>query len=273
MLTRGPQAVSATREGEAGFTLIELLVAMIAGIAVLGALFTIVDVTFHQTTRTFSRVDATQAARTTLETIEGELHSACVVSGVTPIQAQSSAANLVFLTAYGNAASPTAVEHQITFSSATGTLIDSTYAATGGNSPNWTFSTTASTTRTLLSNVAQSASTPIFQYFDYEQPTNSSGVAYTDSGGNTYMMLLDGTSAVPGTSTIPTADPLSTPLSTGDAQTAAEVLITLVAKPSGGSNEQTNLTDAADTVTDSVVLRLTPAANHVASGATFGPCQ
>jgi hypothetical protein len=260
-------------DSEQGFTLVELLVVLLAGIVVMGALFTILEVTLHQTTRTFSRVDATQRARTTFESIESNLHSACVAAGVSPIQAQSSGTSLIFISQYGNAASVTPVEHQITFSASGGTLTDATYAVSGGSAPNWTFSSTALTNTTLLTNVALSGTTPVFQYFNYQQPTNA-GVAYTDASGNPYMMLLDGTSAVPGTSTIPTAAPLSTPLSTTNAAQAAEVSITLVVGPTPGvSNQNTTLSDANETVTNSVILRLTPAANHVGPGNTFNPCQ
>jgi hypothetical protein len=273
MLTPRPRDGLGGPRTEDGFTLVELLVVMLAGIVVMGALFTILDVTLHQTTRTYSRVDATQRARITVETVLSELHSACVAAGVTPIQPQSSDTSLTFISQYGNAATPTPVEHQIAFNGGAGTLTDTSYAVSGGSAPSWTFSSTATSTVTLLTNVAQSGTTPVFQYFAYQQPLNSSSVPYTDSAGNPYMMLLDGTSAVPGTSTIPTAAPLTTPLSTAAALQAAEVSIKLVVGPSGGSNENTTLSDANETVTNSVVLRLTPAANHVGPGSTFNPCQ
>jgi prepilin-type N-terminal cleavage/methylation domain-containing protein len=242
---------------ERGYTLVELLSVIAVGTVVVAALFTIIDVTLHQTSRTFTRVDATQRARTTVESIMNELHSACTASGVAPIQANSTASSLIFSEQYGNAASPTAVKHTITFNASTGTLTDGS----------------SSSTRTLLTNVSQSGSTPVFQYYAYAQPRNSVGQVYTDSGGNAYMMLLDGTTAVPGSSTIPTPQPLTTPLSTNDAENAVEVAITLQVGASGGTPENTTLSAAADTVDDSVVMRLTPAANHAGSGQSFGPCQ
>lgn len=257
---------------EDGFSLVELLVAMVAGVVVLSALFTILDVTSHQTTRTLTKVDATQRARTTFESIANELHSACLTDGITPIQTGSGDSSLSFASAYGNAASPTPVEHQLTFSSSSGTLTDTTYAVASGTAPNWTFSTTASSTTTLLTNVSQSGTTPVFQYFAYQEPMNG-GSPYTDGAGNAYEMLLDGTNAVPGTSTIPAADPLTTPLSSTDASSAAEVIITLVVGAGGGTGENTNLATANQTVSNSIILRLTPVANHVASGNTFDPCD
>jgi hypothetical protein len=127
----------------------------------------------------------------------------------------------------------------------------------------------------LLTNVTlQNGSTAAFQYFAYQQPANSIGVPYTDAGGNAYMMLIDGTSAVPATSIVPAAQPLSSPLSTTDSKEAAEVTIKLAVSPGGGTGVNTTSTnDSTVDITDAVVLRLTPAANHVGSGANFLPCQ
>jgi type II secretory pathway pseudopilin PulG len=263
---------------EHGFTLVELLVVMTAGIVVLGALFTILDVTLRQTTRTFSTVDASQQTRTAIEQVENELHSACLGSQVTPIQAGSTGTSLTFETQYGstagnaNAASPTPVEHTITYNA--GTLTDTTTPSTGGTAPSWTFGGTSST-KTLLSNVAlYPGASSVFQYFGYASPMNG-GTPYTDAGGNAYEMLIDGINAVPGTSpaVIPAASPLTTPLSSTDAGNAAEVLIKLLVKPSGGTDVNTTLSAAAASVVDQIVLRLTPPDNHAGSGSTFNPCQ
>ena len=226
-----------TLRGEEGFTLAELVVAMALGIVVLTALVMLMDLTTREASRTFTRVDATQRARTKLARIENELQSACLTSGVTPIQAGSTSSSLVFLSAYGKAAQPTPIEHNISLSS--GTLTDSLYAVTGGSAPNWTFSSTPYATNTLLTSVAQSGTVPVFQYLAYQEVSNGQGGVYTDGAGNPYMMLLDGTTSVPGTSppVIPAASPLPasppTGLSAVNAQSAAEVLITLRVGPSG----------------------------------------
>ena len=266
--------------GEAGFTLIELLVAMLAGLVVLGALWDLQIVTLHQTASTISKVDATQHARVTLEGLENELHSACLADNVTPILTGSTPSSLLFVSQYGSGATPTPVEHQITFSSTAQTLTESTFAATGQTTSSsgltvYTFSSTPTTTRTLLTNVTQSGSTPVFQYYAYQEPLDSSGNPYHNAAGDPYMMLLDGTTAVPGTSTIPLAQPLSAmpSLASTDAQNAAEVTITLSVGPAGGATEYTTLARARASVTDGVVLRLTPAANHAGDGNVFLPCQ
>jgi Tfp pilus assembly protein PilV len=260
-----------------GFTLIEMLVTMLAGMVVLTALFTIVDVTLHQATRTFSRIDATQRARVRLEQVENELHSACVASQVTPVQAGSSDSQLTFISQYGNAALPTPVEHQITYNSSNGTLTDSVYAVSGGTAPSWTFSASPSSTTTLLTNVSPSPGYPVFQYFSYQEAPNGSGGYYTDPDGNPYVILLDGTSPVPGTTppVVPQASPLTTPLSASEAAQAAEVRIRLLVGATGGSLENTTskLADVPLTITDSVVLGLTQPFNHAGPTAVFGPCD
>jgi type II secretory pathway pseudopilin PulG len=263
---------------EPGFTLVELVVAMALGIVVMIAAFTVLIVTLHQTTRTFTRVDATQRARTKLAWLETLLQSACVTSGVTPIQPGSTSTTLVFVSAFGKDPQPTPVEHQVSFSAATGKLTDAQYAVTGGSAPNWTFASTPSTTITLLTAVTQSGTTPPFQYFAYQEVPNGGGGYYSDGAGDPYMMLLDGTASVPGTNppVIPAANPLAaTPpagLSTANADSAAEVLVTLRVGAPGSSLENTTLSDGPLTVTDSIGLRLTPPPNNISSGASFGPC-
>jgi hypothetical protein len=249
------RALARILPGESGYSIVELLAVLSVSTVVIAALFVMIDVTLHQGTRTISRIDATQHARTELEQIVNELHSACLYGDSTPIDAGSTGTTLLFTSAYGNAIQPTPVQHQLTFNAATGKLTDT---ATG---------------YTYLTNVSQKTGVPVFQYFAYQEPLNSQGQPYTDGNGNPYMMLLDGTTAVPGTSTIPTPQPLATPLTSTSAPTAVEVVITLVAGAQGGTFENTNIADAQDTVSDSVVLRLTPAPNHAGAGASFAPCE
>jgi prepilin-type N-terminal cleavage/methylation domain-containing protein len=257
---------------ERGFTLIELLVAMTAGIVVLMAALTILDVTMQQTTRSFSMVDATNRARPALEEVENQLHSSCFADDETPIQSGSTGTSLVFLTAYGDGTSPTATWNQIQFSG--GNLTESVYSTTESevdDLPVWSQGTLQST-RILLTNVAEEqnggTTVPVFQYFAYQQASG------TDAAGNNYMILPDGISPVPGTSTT-VYNPLvtgTTALTSAQAQSAAEVLITLAVGPAGHANENTNL-GVTDTVTDAVVLRFTPAANNTGEGGSFGPCE
>jgi type II secretory pathway component PulJ len=269
--------IAARLRRQEGFTLVELLAAMAAGMVVLAGLVTVISVALRQTSITFTRIDATDRARSMLNYVENELHSACLVNGVTPIQggAQgtqvSDANNLVFVSAFGTSASPTPVEHKIVYSPSAKTLTEYTYnATTAGSDPTkWAFSSTPTLAagKRLLTNVTQisvPASRPVFQYFAYEP--------YTDVNGNSAMMLMDGSSTIPGTSSYSNPYPLPVPLSAGNAAATAEVMVNLLVGARGGGYENSNLTSASDPVTDSIVLRFTPPPNAAGSGTTFGPC-
>jgi len=262
---------------EEGFTLVELLATMVAGMVVLMALLTIMDVTLQSTTHDFSEVDATQRARPAFTAIENELHSACFADEETPIQVGSGPNALIFLTSTGTGATPNEWWHEIDYNAApTSTLTDSTYAAVESDVdgvPTWSRGTLQST-RTVLTNVGQSrptpsqALTPVFQYFAYQTAPG------TDAAGNQYEILPDGTAPIPGTSTT-VFNPLApgTTLTSAQAATVAEVMINLSVGPAGGYNERTNYSDVGANVSDAITFRFTPAANHVGDGATFSPCQ
>jgi prepilin-type N-terminal cleavage/methylation domain-containing protein len=274
---------------EDGFTLIELVVTIAVASVVLAALFMISETTSTQTSLEFSRVDATSRTETAIENLENELHSACVADA-TPILAGSTATTLMFVSQYGSEAAVEPVEHVVTFNASARTLTDAQYAETGYTTDSsgqtvYTFSSTpiSGSTKTLT-NVSQTGSTPVFQYFAFQEPLQSNGSPYEDSAGYPYMMLLDGTSDVPGTSTIPTPSPLadSSGLSSTNAANAAEVLITLSVGPQGYLGENTaegaaqsafQATDSTDQISDGVVLRMTPPANFYGNGNVFLPCQ
>jgi len=267
-----------TVRSEDGFTLIELLVTMVAGIVVLMALLTIMDVTLQNTTHAFSQVDATARARPAFTYIENELHSACFADEETPIQTGASPTALIFLSSTGTSATPTELWHEIDYNGApTNTLVDNTYSTTqsvnGNGVPIWNRGTLQSS-RTLLTNVAQSRPSatqplnPVFQYFAYQTAPG------TDAAGNQYEILPDGTAPIPGTSTT-VFNPLApgAALTATQAATVAEVMINLSVGPAGGNNEKTNYSDVGTAVSDAITFRFTPAANHVGDGATFSPCE
>ncbi|HUB03496.1 MAG TPA: hypothetical protein VMA76_00440 [Solirubrobacteraceae bacterium] len=263
---------------EEGFTLIELLVTMVAGIVVVAALLTILDVTLQQTSRAFSQVDANERARPAFTAIENELHSACFADEETPIQTGSNASALIFVTSSGSNATPVETWHEIDYNGAPkNTLTDTTYQtseSTGTNgAPLWTRGSQVST-RTVLTNVSQTrptptaSLTPVFQYFAYQTAPG------TDAAGNQYEILPDGTAPIPGTTTT-VFNPLAPggSLSANQAASAAEVLISLGVGPAGGNNESTNYSDVGTAVNDAITFRFTPAANHVGDGGPLDPCQ
>lgn len=151
-----------TPSAEHGFTLVELLAAMVASIAVIGALLAIIDLSLAEDARVTDRVQADQVGRTALTRITDELHSSCTGFGATAIQApgvtpssplaMTGPVDLWFLSAYGNASSANAVltgvtEHDVKWVStgtsntgqALGTLTDYRFTSTGGSAPNWQF--------------------------------------------------------------------------------------------------------------------------------------
>jgi Tfp pilus assembly protein PilW len=231
-----------------GLTLIETLVAALTGIVVVGAMFAILEVSLHQTTLITDKVQANQLGRTALTRIVDELHSACLSPGFKPIQAESSASELRFVNAYSSeAVIPNAkeakttgtgtFEHQIVWSSSAKTLTDYTYKSTSGEGSEAKFpaitSTHTNATPTsgalLASNVTQTGSTPIFQYYKYDEESTSSS--------STPLGTLE-------SQTPPTAG-----FSAKEAETAASVLISFRVAPSDNKVEHNQYIDVSNQVT------------------------
>jgi Tfp pilus assembly protein PilE len=271
---------------EGGFTLVELLVVIIIAIVTTLALFAFQDLALRQSTRVFAKVDATQEARNVIERVETRLHSACVAEDVTPIQPGSTTTSLNFISKFGSAASVTPELHKIAL---TGTqLNDSTYPVSGGTTPNWTFSTTASSTVRLLSTVTASPGNAVFKYYKYGQALDSSGNPYVDAAGNPFYILLDGTSTLP--SGLKTSGGASVPagtlpanstaiasaaqaggLTAQDAQDTAAVGITFKVGADGSLGANT-VAASPITVSDTVVLRMTPVPSDNNQGVP-SPCE
>ncbi|HEX3979401.1 MAG TPA: prepilin-type N-terminal cleavage/methylation domain-containing protein [Solirubrobacteraceae bacterium] len=280
MLTPSPERVSVPAAD--GYTLVELVVAMAIAMVVLVGLLSIVVVTLHSTQRVFTTVDATRQARTALAPIENELHSGCLEGSTSPpIQAGSTASNLIFLSYTGGGLNPTPVWHELTLSGTT--LVDHTYQATPN--PNYDGSGTtadylpgtAGPSTTLLTNVSQqrtSAGAPIdvFQYFAYEPEG-------TDADGDTYYVIPDGSNPAPGSTTPLSPTPLTasgTGLAISDANTTVEVMLTLLVGPGSENLNSQQLPAVSAPVTDSISLRLTTPPDYVAAAsnlAGYGPCQ
>jgi prepilin-type N-terminal cleavage/methylation domain-containing protein len=249
---------------ERGFTLIELLVASLAGIIVATATGAIVIASVHFSSNFGNRVDSNQEGRVAMEKVTQALSSSCVATGVTPlvgspaptgmvggVASGSDASNLVFYSALSDVPTiePNEVVVSLTGTAPSQQLVMYTYTNTNaaGTSPPWTFSTTPTPTGgfVLLPNAAQAtiggSVQPVFQYFGY---------------------------AGSGTSQIQTT-PYAVPLSATDAATTAEVTISFEALPSNkGAN--VNARNAGANLSDSVVLKLTPASS--APNGSNTPC-
>ncbi len=164
---------------ERGLTLIELLVAMIAGLVVSFAAFSILDTSLSQSARVADRVSADQRGRTAMEKIMLKLHSSCVAAKTTPVEPGSEANKLLIISQTGSEASFAKVElHEISFTEkekGKGKLTDTAYENTGAKpAPNWEFNLAKPIRiQTLLTGMTQSENSekkaiPIFQYFKYE---------------------------------------------------------------------------------------------------------
>lgn len=207
---------------ERGMTLVELLIASTAGVVVMAGITLTMIVTMRETNRVASHVDANQRARIAMTTIINELHSACVAPQIAPLQPESTGTLLSFMHQSGSAVAPTPVVSKISLVGTT--LTQSDYAVTGA-APNWSPVQNASSTVTLMTNVAPiSGSIPVFRYFSY------------DTSGRI------------------SATPLATPLE-GSNGVAVQVNIAFKTAPrravSGDAGAETSIQDAA-------LLRLTP---------------
>jgi Tfp pilus assembly protein PilW len=178
MLTREHPHL-ATLGDTAGFTLIELLVGMLSAIVVTGALFAILIVSLHQTARISGHVQATQLGRITMARMVDELHTACIAKEFTPIQEKSTENKLIFESGYGReAVLKNAYLHAITYSSAAGTLVETTYASNGGEWPKFSYEATGKTTR-IGEYISKTGTTAVFQYFKYAPSSTSTSAVTT----------------------------------------------------------------------------------------------
>jgi prepilin-type N-terminal cleavage/methylation domain-containing protein len=153
--------------GEAGFTLTELLVAIIIGVVIVLAAFGLLDNTISVGTKVTKRVDATQRGRVAMDMIMRDLHSQVCLPGGTP-QASLRGASDTSVDFYadlgdGSAAKPPQ-RRTIIFDPAQRTLVEQVYTPTGA-AGSYAFSGTPSATRTLLKDVVQDGTTPIFRYY------------------------------------------------------------------------------------------------------------
>ncbi len=155
---------------ERGTTLAELVISMALGLIVLSALAMVMIVSMHASARVTERVHATQNARVTLTRVIEELHSACVVPKVAPIQPESTGTTLIFshaLESEGASASVKPVKSTITLN---GTKLEESEFSWLGTTPP-TFSKQATKPPvTLATNIVPTPpSSSIFSYYTYSK--------------------------------------------------------------------------------------------------------
>ncbi len=162
------------RHGERGFTLVEMLVSIFAGLIVIFAAFSILDISLRQSSRIADRVSADQRGRIAMEKIMLTLHSSCVSAKTTPVEMGSEENKLLIVSQTGPQASFTQVKlHEITFNKEKEQLVDTSYLNTEKKpAPEWEFSKIPFATQILLTHVTRSSSSgkevPVFQYYKYE---------------------------------------------------------------------------------------------------------
>lgn len=216
---------------ESGFTLMEVLVVSLLSVVVALGAINVIEVAFKQTTVVAEKVSATQRGRVGMEYILNTLHSSCVAVAAVPVvsstkeKKESDGENLYVLSQQGTQAFFTSMtQHRIYLSG--GTLYDASYKSTGGVAPKWTFSSTPSSTRAILSGVSKSGTTPIFRYYKYES------------------------------STLPETE-LTTPLSEANAKLTAQVKIAFSVEPE--KKESTATISRSVELSDTALLRFDPA--------------
>lgn len=241
-------AVRRRLASEDGFTLVETLVAIVTGVIVTGALFAILEVSLHQTSRLTDRIQANQLGRTAMTRIVDELRSACISPNFTPIQEGSTSNELIFIDAFGTESvlgekEPEAAtkepekhifKHKIKYEAATSRLIDEVFPATGGTWPNYTFSSTAKSVR-IGENIGQveeaKAKVNVFRYYRYATATASSGT--------TSLSALTEMTELP----LKAANKVDTPAK------AASVRVTFMAGPTSGNSALNRNVEMSNQVT------------------------
>lgn len=204
---------------QSGFTLVELLMTMLTSLVVMSAIVMMLTTSLRNQDRINRRVDANQRVRPVMTRIIQELHSACIAPRMTPIIGDGSASGpsastgsqISFLSKSGSAVTPTPEKHVISLSG--GTLSESVYQATGGTQPGpWTFSSTASSSTQLLTQVSAPAS-GMFQYYDFvngqvDTSATTVPVTATDAAKVAIVKITISSSPTKGVSTFDPGSPL-----------------------------------------------------------------
>ncbi len=185
---RAGRVLRTAARDQRGFTLVETLVAMVTGVIVTGALFTILDFSVKQSSRLSGVAQATQVGRGAMTRVVEELHSSCLANGFTPVMEKSSPTKLILVNGYNEKEEPkNAVEppaellasgiHKdiIEYEKGTGRLIDTTYRASS-NTPlstpeKFAWEATPASKVRLAEHVTQmeegGKTLPVFKYYAY----------------------------------------------------------------------------------------------------------
>jgi type II secretory pathway pseudopilin PulG len=170
-MTGGPRI---DLRGEEGFTLPELLVGIIVGMIVLFAALTVLDNTVSLGAKVSKRVDATQRGRTALDRITRDLNSMVCLPG-DPAQDALIAGSDNSVDIYADLGDGSTTRppqrRTITYDPATRRITESVYTPTGPAGA-YVFPTSPTSSTTILSDVIQDGTTPIFTYYPLDTTPN-----------------------------------------------------------------------------------------------------
>lgn len=218
---------------EKGTTLIELMVGISAGLVILFAISMVLMVSLRESHRVSARVDAVQRARIALSRVMEELHSACIAPQIAPVK-EGTGTSLTFIHQTGSEVVPKPIRSTISLSE--GTLLQSDTPSTGGNAPEWTWASSPSPSRVLMTGIG---------------PTPPSGNIFT------YYTYVNGQ--------------LSAPLTTVNEETGRRVTQVHVAFTTEPASTPVADPNAPASIQDTATLRLTPPSFN--PGAINLPCQ
>jgi prepilin-type N-terminal cleavage/methylation domain-containing protein len=171
--------MSARLADERGFTLVELLAAIVVSTIVLFALFGLVDTATRQQSVANDRIDANDRGRVAIDAISTQLRSRVCISGAEDSLVAASDSQIEFfaslgLTPQSGSGSQTLVlqRRRLTYRPATSDVLEESWVGTlpAPALPPAT-STTATRTRTILTNVSLDGTTPFFRYYAMTSPT------------------------------------------------------------------------------------------------------
>jgi type II secretory pathway pseudopilin PulG len=212
--------------GTGGFTIVELLITMTLGLIVTGASVAVLTTALKSADQTTRRSDALQNGRAVLDQVVRVLRSQVCPDPIgSPTVTPVVAGNASSVTFYAQLGDGTGVPQKHVLSLASGRLTDQIYngSQSGTSAPTW--SASPDKTRMLGDNLAQSGTTPVFQYYGYTGSPATASAALPSSG---------------------------TTLASTDLPKVARIVITLQANPNArsGSSRQ------SVTVSDEVFVRL-----------------
>lgn len=163
--------MTARLAGEEGFTLVELLVAMIVGLVVIFAAFSVMDGSWRLNAKTTDHIETTNRGRLAMDKITQQLGSRICLQSETPAQGSLVTATddqIEFYASITNETAPRLVveRRRLTYRPTThDILLEAWTGSAPPPTPPPANTTTPTLTRVIAEGVAPAGSTPIFRYY------------------------------------------------------------------------------------------------------------